>query len=389
METFDVVVIGGGPAGSMAALAAAERGLSVFLVERDPVIGSPVRCAEAVDDRGLREFFEPQPEWIASEIDSYCLVSPDGARVMLDGGLSGGYILERVVFDRMIAERAAEAGARIMTGVEATGMSPFEDGFRTVRLSGHGCESSFRARVVVAADGVESRAARWAGLSTHASLHDMLSCAQMTLAGIDFEPHSFRMYFTNRYAPGGYAWLFPKRGRTANVGLGISGDRLAGRTALAYLEAFIAAHFPGASVVSRTVGGVPCTGGVKRIIADGLMVCGDAAHMVNPMTGGGIINSLIAGRIAGETAAEALRKGRAVERALRPYEKRCSERIMSMNRRLYELKEGILSIPDERFDEIARELLDLPREKRTPVRILGSALKHQPRLLLVLAKVVL
>jgi digeranylgeranylglycerophospholipid reductase len=196
----------------------------------------------------------------------------------------------------------------------------------------------------------------------------MLSCAQMTLAGIDFEPHSFRMYFTNRYAPGGYAWLFPKRGRTANVGLGISGDRLAGRTALAYLEAFIAAHFPGASVVSRTVGGVPCTGGVKRIIADGLMVCGDAAHMVNPMTGGGIINSLIAGRIAGETAAEALRKGRAVERALRPYEKRCSERIMSMNRRLYELKEGILSIPDERFDEIARELLDLPREKRTPVR---------------------
>ena len=389
MEIFDVVVVGGGPAGSMAALTVAEHGLSVFVAERDTTIGSPVRCAEAVDDRGLSEFFEPRPEWISSEIDSYCLVSPDGAKVMLDAGPNCGYILERVVFDRMIAERAAEEGARIMTGVEATGMSPFEGGLRTVRLSDHGRVIEVRARVVVAADGVESRVARWAGLSTHASLHDMLSCAQMTLAGIEFEPRTFRMYFTNRYAPGGYAWLFPKRGRTANVGLGISGDRLAGKTALAYLEELIAAHFPGASVVSRTVGGVPCTGGIRKTVADGLMVCGDAAHMVNPITGGGIVNALVAGRIAGETAAKALRNGAAVERSLAPYEKRCTERFISMNRRLYELKEGIIHISDERFNEMAHELLDVPREKRTPVRILGSALRHQPKLLLVLAKVVI
>ncbi len=110
METFDMVVIGGGPAGSMAALTAAERGLSVLLVERDHTIGSPVRCAEGVDDKGLREFFEPRREWIASEIDAYHIIAPDGTAVTIDTGPSSGYILERLVFDRMIAEKAAEAG---------------------------------------------------------------------------------------------------------------------------------------------------------------------------------------------------------------------------------------------------------------------------------------
>jgi digeranylgeranylglycerophospholipid reductase len=388
-DTYDVLVVGGGPAGSMAALTAANRGLSVFLAERDLVIGNPVRCAEGVDEKGLSEFFPPRPEWIAAEINSYCLVAPDGSRVVMNTQGNRGFILERLRFDRMIAEKAAEAGTEILTGAEATGISPFENGYRTVHLGNHGWKRDVRARVVVAADGVESRVARWAGLASHASVHDMETCAQVTLGGIECEPDMFRLYFTNRFAPGGYAWLFPKGPRTANVGLGISGDYAARKRPSAYLEEFLSEHFPGASSVSRTVGGVPCSGGIKKVYADGLMVCGDAAHMANPITGGGIINGMIAGSLAGEAAAEALAKGAAPERALSPYARRCEDRFGAMNRRFHAIKEGIFKIPDQRLNEIAKEILAVAPDKRTPIRVLRAAVIHQPQLLLLLAKVVL
>ncbi len=387
-NSFDVLVIGGGPAGSMAALTASERGLSVLLVERDNAIGSPVRCAEAVDDVGLREFFNPDPSWISSEITGYSLVAPDGTVVKMNMEGYKGYILERLIFDRMIAEKAAANGACVITGVEATGMSGFSGGIRKVSLRSDDREWQVEARIVVAADGVESRAARWAGLKTNAPKHDMETCAQVLLAGIDVDPHYFLMRFTNVFAPGGYVWVFPKGEGKANVGLGISGDYASEKSPVKYLNDFLAEYYPDASVVSRTFGGISCTGGIKKIFADGIMVAGDAAHMANPITGGGIINAMIAGKLAAETASEALKKGRSDESLLKNYQKLYDDRLGKMNNLFYRLKEGIFNISDDRLNKIAREMTNLPIEKRTPVRVIGTALFKQPKLLLVLAKAV-
>ena len=91
MSEYDLIIVGGGPAGSMAALAAARRGLTALVVERDPVIGSPVRCGEGVDHTGLARFFEPDPRWIAATITTYFLVAPDGSRVEMNNGGERGY----------------------------------------------------------------------------------------------------------------------------------------------------------------------------------------------------------------------------------------------------------------------------------------------------------
>ena len=96
---------------------------------------------------------------------------------------------------------------------------------------------------------------------------------------------------------------------------------------------------------------------------------------------------MIAGKLAAETAFETLKKGKTGESALKVYAKRCDKRFGKMNRRFYRLKEGIFTISDDRLNEIAREIISLPLEKRTPVRILKSALFKQPSLLHVLAKV--
>lgn len=388
MDRFDVIVIGGGPGGSMAALESARSGLSVLLVERDNVIGIPVRCAEGVDHKGLTEFFEPDPRWISSTINGYSLVAPDGTEVGMNLNGELGYILDRTVFDRMIAEKAAEAGAIIMTGTEALSMSRF-DGMWSVKLNQSGSTFTVDSSVVIAADGVESRVARWAGLKTGVSLHDMETCAQVTVAGADIKDDIFKLYFTNEFAPGGYAWVFPKGKGKANIGLGISGDHAAKKSPKEYLNGFLLRYFPNVSYVGMTYGGISCSGGIEKSVTDGLIVVGDAAHLANPITGGGIINAIISGKIAGETVTEAIKRCDFSENILKIYEKKVNNRIGTMNRRFYKLKEGIFNITDKGFNDIAHEIVSLPQEKRTPIRVLGSALIKKPELLLVLVKVIL
>ena len=113
---YDVLVIGGGPAGALAAKTAAEKGLSACLVEKRPAIGAPVRCAEGIGKEALHEFIDPDPRWISAEMTGASIVAPDGFFMKLESEMAGnkvGYILDRKIFDRELVWKAAEAGADV------------------------------------------------------------------------------------------------------------------------------------------------------------------------------------------------------------------------------------------------------------------------------------
>ena len=110
---YDIIIVGGGPGGTTAAYHAASRGLKVLLLEKKRDIGNPVRCAEGVGSAGLKEFMEPDPKWIRQKISAFKLIAPDGSTVSLYDK-EFGYILDRKVFDYMLAEMAAEKGTEIM-----------------------------------------------------------------------------------------------------------------------------------------------------------------------------------------------------------------------------------------------------------------------------------
>jgi digeranylgeranylglycerophospholipid reductase len=339
---YDLIVVGAGPGGSTAAWRAAELGLSVLLVEKRQEIGAPVRCAEGVPHELLASFLDPDPAWISARVDRAQIVALAAGQMVEQwqgaGGL--GYVLERRVFDRVLAERAAQAGAQVQVKTAVAGLLCENGAVRGVIAEWQGRRIEVEAGIVVAADGVESRVGAWAGLNTQLPLEDTMVCAQYLLAGIDWDPACLGYWIDEEIAPGGYAWVFPKGDGRANVGLGVQAD-LAGETALASLHRFVEREpaLAMGSPVTLIAGNVPVALPCPRLVADGLMLVGDAARQVDPLTGGGIMNAMAAGRLAAQVAADALAAGDTSARGLAAYQEQVAQSIGRRLTRNYRLRE--------------------------------------------------
>lgn len=382
---YDVIVVGAGPAGSTAARFAAAGGASVLMLEKDRDVGYPVRCGEAVSHDGVVQFIDPDPKWIASTVTKFRLVAPNGRSVVprLDGA---GYVLERRIFDYEVAKLAAKEGAEIITKAYVYDLLKDDDGAVVgVRALIKDEKVDIRSRIVIAADGVESRVGKWAGIDTTCHIRDMESCAQVTLSGISVEPDVLDFYFGDQVSPGGYLWVFPKGRNTANVGIGLSVEEAKKKSAIRFLREFIAKKFPNAAVLTHIAGGVPCAKTCDTVVANNVVVVGDAAHQVNPVSGGGIISGMIGGMIGGQVAAEAAAMQDLSH--LKEYQTRWHKRLGWRHEIFYTIKEAIAGFSDETLNEICDSALKLPEEKRTLGSIFRTALWNRPSMLVEVAKV--
>jgi digeranylgeranylglycerophospholipid reductase len=381
---YDVIVIGAGPAGSTAARYAAAGGASVLMLEKDRDVGYPVRCGEAVSHEGVVQFIQPDEKWIAARCTRFRLIAPNGSAVIprLDGL---AYVLERRIFDYELAKVAAREGAEVVTKAYAYDLIKPNGPVEGVRVLIKDQRVDIRASVVIAADGVESRVGKWAGIDTTTHIHDMESCAQVTLTGINVEEDILDFYFGDEVAPGGYLWVFPKGKDAANVGLGVNVENGKKKAAIKYLEEFVERKFPGSAILTRIAGGVPCAKTCDEIVKNNVMLVGDAAHQVNPLSGGGIISGMIGGMIAGQVGAEAIRKNDL--KHLAEYEKRWHKRLGWRHEVFYNIKEAISRFSDDTLNKLCENGSKLPEEKRTVGGIFRTALWNQPSMLLDVARV--
>ncbi|HJK21858.1 MAG TPA: NAD(P)/FAD-dependent oxidoreductase [Methanocorpusculum sp.] len=381
-DAYDVIVIGAGPAGSMAAHAAALRGASVLLVEKRPAIGAPVRCAEGIVTADLTEFMDPDPKWVSTVIRKARFIAPDKSTFTISGKTGDeilGYTLDRKIFDRDLAMKAADAGADVL--VHARAVPLMEGG----RISGatiyqHGKTYDVRAKVVIAADGVESKFAKSAGINTTVALADLDSCVQYLVTDIDIEPETNVFYWSNADCPHGYIWIFAKGPRSANIGIGIPGTKSGdGHRAKDYLDRFMEKHFPNGKITELIVGGVSTCKPLESTVADSLIICGDAARFSDPFTGGGIYQALYSGRLAGEIAADAIASGDCSRKALAVYEKTWREsRMGKFLARSSLIRDVFFRMDDAMLNEIIGSVPDLHLDEVTVPSVLTSMLKNNP-----------
>lgn len=361
----DIVVVGAGPGGSMAARYCAEGGLKTILLEKKAEIGAPLRCAEGVSKKWLEEVgIEPEPMWIRGDMKGAIIKSPQGTTFQLDESKAGsevGYVLERHLFDKALARDAAEAGAQIMMRTGATGV--IRDGSRKlvgVKARSMGEEIEIYAKCIVAADGYESQVGRWAGIDTTLKLNDIDSCIQYRMCNIDCAP-DYCEFVIGSVAPGGYIWIFPKGDGVANVGIGVMGRLCKGEgDAKRYLDKFIAEdpRLSKGQILEIMGGFVSTCPGLDCAVDDNIVLVGDAARIIDPITGGGICHACRTGMYAGKVLTECAKKGDFSKAALMPYEKMWRDRMEDKLYRNWMAKEKLASLDDETIDELIKMIKD-------------------------------
>jgi digeranylgeranylglycerophospholipid reductase len=372
---YDVIVVGAGPSGSIAAREAAKAGLDTLLIEKRQEIGEPVRCAEGVPHDGLLEFCDIDPKWVCSKANKARLFAPDGSVIHLSQmseKVPAGYVLDRKIFDRMLAISAANAGADVVTKTQARSL--LMDGKAVCGIKGicRGSDFEARSKVVIGADGVESQIGRWAGITGPLALRDVGTCAQFHLTNVDIERECCDIYFGNYIAPGGYAWVFPKGEREANVGLGVIGSNIRDKHPIEYLGSFVEKMFPESKSIGCIVGAAPVCGMPKRLSSTGVMLAGDSARLADPLHGAGIVNAMRSGKMAALVAADAIAKGDVSDKALQRYDREIWSTIGKGLARNLRVKEIYDHMNDHQINLLLRSFKRMNAEHMSLSKLFGA-----------------
>jgi len=381
----DVLVVGGGPAGSMTAKWAAKGGARVVMIEKRQEIGSPVRCGEGMSKDWLPEVGITPGKWINLEVEGARIFSPSEKVFEINEKHAGnevGYVVERDGFDKALAIDAANAGVDIHLKTAAVEVLKEHGRVVGVKAKEFGETFTIRAPVTIGADGFESQVGRWAGLPTNISMRDMDTCLQYRMTGVDSDVR-YCDFYLGKVAPGGYVWIFPKAEGLANVGIGVQVSQVKSTAeARTYLDAWIDKH-PGyakGKKIDMVGGGVSISAPMKQTVLDGFMLVGDAARMIDPLTGGGIANGCIAGKICGQVAAEAVHAGTPTKEFFQKYEKGWRARLEEKLYRNWLAKEKLTTLSDETFDKVIDVLQGVRLQKLSVHNILKAVHEKYPEI---------
>lgn len=285
----DVLVVGASIAGLYTGWKCAESGMRVLIVDRRNEIGVPVRCGEATGNRcELSRFFPVDESWIARDLTGLAVHVNDELSISraID---NTGVILHRDRFEQFLYARAAAAGATIILGRTVTALTGSPGAGQGVHLDSG---EKLTATLLIGADGPESRIGRWSGITNVLAPKEAFPSLQYRIDTEDQTEGMLHFYIGARAIPRGYLWVFPRGDSSLSIGAGMFGIGRASSEAAQALERFLGHYYPGARRSHLISGCAPLAVCPRRLHAGNVAVVGDAARQVNPLTAGGIMNTL-------------------------------------------------------------------------------------------------
>lgn len=362
---YDVIVAGAGPAGATTAAYLAQRGRRVLLLDRQNFPRDKI-CGDAVPSGAMHKLtqlgMKPAIQAAVARgefypVSSIRLVSPHGHQ--LDTPLTDldeemrTYIAPRLYFDNVIVQGALANGAEFQQGAVQGVVREAGRAVGVVVKTAAGTQT-IHGRLIIGADGVTSAVARdLRGGEGHTNKHRAIAL-RAYLTGIEILPECVEFYLYDEILPG-YAWVFPTAANQVNIGLGMRLDIYRGRKKMPNLNAMLEQFLAMPAIQKRLQLGYKLEGvatwqlnmGSQRLpyAFDNALLVGDAAGFINPLTGGGIENSILSAFLAGETAEAALQAGDTSHAALRGYEQKCHAALGRDLRRSYRLQVIMIRFP--------------------------------------------
>ena len=379
----DVVVVGAGPAGSFAALTSAKMGAEVTICEEHKEVGTPRHCPGHISIKGLDKLGLHIPEkMIENRISGAVFYSPSGNefRVKLPSPVT--YVINRTMLDQHLTQIAERAGVRLMLGTRAEKL--LFSGISVSGVSSKGGEH-LKSEMVIDAEGIASTMLKQVGLKTFDRSLAVNAVNGEVETADSLENDTVEVYLGQKYAPGLYAWMIPKRDGSAKIGLATKTGN-----AREHLKFLLSSH-PVASrkirfsdVKNISYHLVPLGGPIRKTYHDGFLAVGDVASQVKPTTGGGVVMGITCARIAGETAAQAVRQQNVSDSFLSQYQRRwrkaigfdmnAMRRIRLMLNRLSDRRlDGIVKLCSHlRVDEKLQDLDDIDFQGKAVLQLLKS-----------------
>jgi len=354
---LDAVVVGGGPAGSFAALNLARLGVDVAVFEEDGAIGVPSHCAGHLSIRSLRGLglYPLGGRIVENTFARANFYSPLGAELSVHLAQPVTCAVDRVLFDRYLAGRAEAAGARYCLGSRVRSLLVEEGIVKGVRVEQKGKCEDVSAKVVVDAEGISSRLLRQAGLSAF-KRSGLVYAVEAEVENVqDVESDAVEVFFGSGYAPGFYGWLIPRLDGTAKVGLAVrAGNPRMFLQRLMHKHPVASKQLGKAAIKRLAFHSISLGGPIARAYADGFLAVGDAASQVKPTTGGGVVFGLTCAGIAADVAGEAVRRGDVSSSYLELYQKRCKEAVGFDVKVMLRMRKFLDALSDEQLDSALR-----------------------------------
>lgn len=287
MECYDVAIIGAGPAGAFLAYKLARKGHKVAVIEKS-VMPRNKPCGGGLTPKGMKLLDFSIDDLVRATVPSVRILRGK-QDVLMRTDKAPVYMVERSEFDKRLAEKAVESGAKLMQGESVTTVE-MSDGMATITTS----RGKYEARTLVGADGAKGKTAQWAGIERRNAFEHMLGIELN--ATIDGYPYGDSA-LVDFDVPGGYGWVFPK-GEYYNVGV-VTGRTKEYHNLNAQLDAFVKKRGLRLKNKSPLTGQRVPTGGSRQAVSRGnALLVGDAAWMAEPVFGEGIAFALKSAELA-------------------------------------------------------------------------------------------